>query len=102
MNSAGQGGDSMAALVWKHGKSKADALAEIQSAIKESGYDGSVNWDGAKAEACYGPFASFVHVKGEVTDDAVVLQKCSGLVGGIVIKRCRELLGQLFPDGEQR
>jgi hypothetical protein len=91
----------MAVLVWKHGKSKADALAAIQGALKDSGYDGSVKWDGTKAEARYGPFASVVHAKGEVTDDAIVLEKCGGLVGGVVLSRCRAMLEQLFPGGEQ-
>ena len=91
----------MAVLVWKHGKTNAEAVTAIQAALKESGYDGSVTWSGARAEARYGPFASLVHVKGEVTDDAIVLDKCGGLAGGAVLSRCRELLGRLFPGGEQ-
>jgi hypothetical protein len=91
----------MAVLTWMHGKSKAEAVAAIQAALKESGYDGSVTWTGARAEARYGPLASVVHVKGEVTDDAVIIDECGGLAGGPVLTRCRELLGQLFPGGEQ-
>jgi hypothetical protein len=45
--------------------------------------------------------ASVVHAKGEVTPEAVVLEKCGGLVGGTVLQRCRELLERLFPGGEQ-
>jgi hypothetical protein len=91
----------MAVLVWKHGQSAAEALAAIQAALKEAGYDGAVSWDGARAEARYGPFASILHAKGEVTEDAVVLEKCGGLAGGTVLKRCQELLQRLFPGGEQ-
>jgi len=91
----------MAALIWKHGKSKAEAVAAIRAALKESGYEGSVKWDGVKLEARYGPFASVVHVKGEVTDDAIILDKCGGLAGGRVLSRCRELLERHFPGGEQ-
>ncbi len=91
----------MAVLTWKHGRPRDEAIAEIKAALKESGHDGSVTWDGAKAEARYGPFASVVHAKGEVTADAVVLEKCGGLAGGAVLRRCRELLERLFPGGDQ-
>lgn len=91
----------MAELTWKHGRSKDDAVAAIRAALQDSGYDGSVNWTGTRAEARFGPFASVVHAKGEVTDDAVVIEKCGGLAGGPVLTRCRELLARLFPGGEQ-
>ena len=90
----------MAVLTWKHGRSKEEAVAAIQAALAESGYAGSVTWTGVKAEARYGPFASVVHAKGEVTDDAVVIEKCGGLAGGPVLTRCRELFARLFPGGE--
>ena len=91
----------MAALIWKHGKTKAEVVEAVRRAITEAGYDTSVKWDGAKLEARVGPFASIVHVKGEVTDDAIVLDKCGGLAGGRVLSRCRELLERLLPGGEQ-
>jgi hypothetical protein len=91
----------MAVLTWKHGRSKDEALGAVKAALKESGYDGSVTGDGARAEARYGPFASVVHAQGEVIDDAVVLVKCGGLAGGPVLSRCRELLARLFPGGER-
>ena len=91
----------MAVLVWQHGRTKAEALAALRSALAASGYEKSVKWDGTKAEARSGPFASVVHAKGEVTDEAVVLEKCGGLAGGVVLRRCREMLGRLFPGGEQ-
>jgi hypothetical protein len=90
----------MAALVWKHGKSKAEALAAIQGALEDTRYASSVTWDGARAEARYGPFASVIHATGEVTEEVIILEKCGGLVGGLVLSRCREMLEQLFPGGE--
>jgi hypothetical protein len=93
---------TMAVLIWKHSKSKTEALDAIRTGLEDSGYHGSVTWNGAMAEARFGPFASIVHAKGEVTDDAVILEKCGGLVGGAVLRRCRELLEQLFPGGEQK
>lgn len=91
----------MAALVWKHGRSKAEALAALQSALAASDHGGAAKWNGSKVEARYGPFATGLHARGEVTDEAVVLERCSGLLGGVVLGRCRELLGRLFPGGEQ-
>lgn len=87
----------MAALVWKHGRSRNEALAALQSALAESSHGGIAKWDGARVEARYGPFATGLHVRGEVTDEAVVLEKCGGLLGGLVLARCRELLAWLFP-----
>jgi hypothetical protein len=89
----------MAGLVWKHGRTKAEALAAIQGALKEAGYNDSVKWTGYKAEARYGAFASILHADGEVTDDTVVLEKCGGIAGGIVMNHCRELLQRIFPGG---
>ena len=87
----------MGVLVWKHGKSKDFAIAAVKAAIKESGFDDSVTWADGKAETQYGPFGSIVHVKGEVTEDLIVIEKCSGLVGGKVLNSCREMLERLFP-----
>lgn len=89
----------MAVLVWRHGRSKDEALAALRAELTASGYGDPVKWDGARAEARYGPFATGLHARGEVTDEAVVLEKCGGLLGGLVLARCRELLARLFPDG---
>jgi hypothetical protein len=91
----------MAVLTWKHGTSKAEAVAAIRAALAESGHGGSVEWDGARAEARSGPFGSVVRARGEVTDEAVVVERCGGLAGGAVLGRCREWLARLFPGGEQ-
>ncbi len=89
----------MSVLTWNHGRAKDEAVAALKAALKEAGHDGSVAWSGNKAEARYGLFASVLHAKGEVTDDAVVIEKCGGLAGGPVLTRCRELLERLFPGG---
>jgi hypothetical protein len=89
----------MAMFTWRHGRSKEDAVAAIKAALREAGHEGSVTWSGTSAEARYGPFASVVHLRGEVTEEAVVIEKCGGLVGGTVLERLRELLARLFPGG---
>jgi len=89
----------VAVLKWKHGRSKDEAVAAIKAALEKSGHEGSVKWSGASAEARYGPLASVVHAKAEVTDEEVILHKCGGLAGGAVLSRCRDLLARLFPGG---
>lgn len=91
----------MAVLTWRHSKSKDEAVASVKAALQESGYDSSVKWSDTSAEVRYGPFASILHAKGIVTDDAVVIEKCSGLAHGPVLSRCRVLLERLFPGGER-
>jgi hypothetical protein len=73
----------------------------VKAALKESGREEAVAWNGAKAEARYGPFASIVNAKGEITDDVITLEKCGGVAGSLVLGKCRELLERLFPGGEQ-
>lgn len=90
----------MPVLIWKHGKSKAEATEVFRAAIKDAGYDAAVKWDGSRLEARVGPFSSVLHVRGEVADDELVLEKCRGLVGALVLSRIRELLAGLFPGGE--
>lgn len=90
----------MAVLIWKHGKTKTDALTAIQNALKEAGYSGYVKWNGFKAEAKYGLFSAGLHAQGEITDTSVVLEKCGGLAGGVVLNKCREMLQRLFPRGD--
>jgi hypothetical protein len=89
----------IAVLTWRHGRSKADAVAAIKAALRDAGHDDSVSWSDTAAEARYGPFASVVHVRGEVTDEAVVIEECGGLLGGTVLERLREMLARLFPAG---
>ena len=91
----------MSVLVWHHGTTKSAAVEAIRSAVKEAGHAKHVAWKDGRAEARFGPFATVVHVVGEVTGESVVLEKCGGLAGAAVLARCRALLEQLFPGGER-
>ena len=91
----------MASLVWKHGKSKSEAVTDIRAALEELGYDKHVTWSDAKAEVRYGPFASLIHVKGRVTEDLVILDKCGGVYGAKAKDRFRKVFERMFPRGEQ-
>lgn len=92
----------MSVLVWRHGTTQAAAIEAIQAALESSGHANRVTWKGNRAEARYGPFASVSHVVGQVNDEAVVLERCGGIASGTVLGRCRVMLEQLFPGGEQK
>jgi hypothetical protein len=93
---------TMAVLTWQHGTSQGKAIAAIVKAVKKLGYEGYVTWKDGTVEASAGPFATLVNARGEVTDDRVILAKAGGLLGGKVLTRCREILEDVFPGGEQR
>jgi hypothetical protein len=88
----------MAELVWKHGTTAAAAREAVQAELAKLGHDGKVTWKGDEASASVG-WGAVLSASGKVTDDAVVLDKCGGAVGGIVLGRCREMLARLFPAG---
>jgi hypothetical protein len=92
----------MPVLIRKHGTTKDAAIARIQAAIRDAGYDRAVTWTGDHAEVRYGPFASLVHGKGLVTAESVILESCRGLASGPVLRVCRTVMNELFPDGERR
>jgi hypothetical protein len=93
---------TMPVLTWLHGTSKGNAIAAIQKAVKKLGYEGYLRWKDGTVEASSGPFSTLVNAKGEVTDDRVILAKAGGVLGGKVLTRCREILEDVFPGGEQR
>jgi hypothetical protein len=90
----------MAVLVWKHGKTRDEARSIIQAEVRRLGYDQKVMWSGDSATASVA-WGAVLSASGKVTDEAIILDKCGGAVGGIVLARCRELLERIFPDGEQ-
>jgi len=90
----------MAVLVWKHGTTAAAARETIQAELVSLGHDGKVTWKGDEASASVG-WGTVLSAAGRVTDEAVVLDKCGGAVGGIVLGKCREMLARLFPAGGQ-
>ena len=89
---------TMAVLVWKHGTTVADARDAITRELVKVGHDGKVKWSGNEATASVG-WGVVLSASGKITDEAVVLEKCGGAVGGLVLNRCREMLARLFPTG---
>jgi hypothetical protein len=89
----------MAALVWKHGTTKDAAKQAVVEELQQLGVADKIKWSGDRATASIG-LGMILSASGEVTDDAVVLEKAGGAAGGTVVQRCRELLERLFPGGE--
>jgi len=89
----------MAVLVWKHGTTKAAARQAVMEELQQLGVADKVKWSGDRGSASIG-LGVILNASGEITDDAVVLEKSGGAVGPMVVQRCRELLERLFPGGE--
>jgi len=90
----------VAALVWKHGTSKAEARAAILAELKRLGHDGKVSWADFAATARVGPWGTILDARGEITDEVILVEKCGGLVGAAVLRECKVMLGRLFPGGD--
>jgi len=67
----------MTVLTWKHGKSKIEAIADVQAALQESGHAKNVIWNGSCASAEYRMVVTLVDVAGKVTDEAVVIGRAN-------------------------
>jgi hypothetical protein len=90
----------MAALLrWRHGVSSAEARRIMEEQLSEAGYADQVQWDGDEFSASVG-FGTVLKVKGQVTDEEIVLEKCSGALGSTVLAKIREIVGRVFPGGE--
>jgi hypothetical protein len=90
----------MAALVWKHGTTRSAARQAVVSELRRLGYDSKVTWNGDAATASVG-WGTVLSASGVVTDDAVILDRCSGAIGGVVLDKCREIMQRLFPHSGQ-
>jgi hypothetical protein len=87
----------MSVLERKHGTTAIDARNAIQAKIRELGYDSWVNWQGNEATASAG-MGLLLDLRGHITDESVVIDKCRGGIGGLVLGKCQEIFEQLFPE----
>lgn len=90
----------MAVLVWKHETTRQDARKRIEDRLKSAHVSDKVAWNGDTFSSSVG-WGTILNLVGEVTDDAVVLQKSSGAMGGVILAKSREGFKQLFPEGEE-
>jgi hypothetical protein len=87
----------MAVLVRKHGTTATNARDAIQAEIRQMGYESYVTWQGNEATASAG-MGLLLKVRGHITEESVIIDKCRGGIGDLVLGKCREMLERLFPS----
>jgi hypothetical protein len=89
----------MPAIVWQHNVGRDVARQLLKTRIEHSGVGDKVQWDGYQFSASVG-WGVVLDLLGEVDDASVILQKCSGAIGSVVLSQTREAFQELFPGGE--
>jgi hypothetical protein len=86
-------------LKWKHEKSISEAKLLMQQKLQQRGYGNKVKWNGDSFSASVA-FGAVLRIEGKITDQELVLDQCSGAVSGTVLNEIRNILQQLFPEGQ--
>ena len=89
----------MSVLARNHGTTATNARDTIQEKIRELGYDSWVIWQGNEATASAG-MGLLLDLRGHITDESVIIDKCGGGIGGVVLGKCQEIFEQLFPSAK--
>ncbi|MFZ4765767.1 MAG: hypothetical protein ACOYMN_12510 [Roseimicrobium sp.] len=88
----------MSILNWKHRTTADEARDTLRTEFERLGYGDKVQWTGHELEASV---PMFLEVKGRITDDAVVLDKCAGMASSAFLGKCRDMLAKIFPEGAE-
>lgn len=87
-----------AALVWQHGTTREAAKNAIVNELQSLGYADEVRWRNYKGSVSVA-MGVILSVRGYISDDAIVIEKCSGAVSSQVLNETRIILERLFPGG---
>ncbi len=90
----------MTALVWKHGTTAAIARDAIRTELAKLGHASNVTWKDYEFTSSLG-WGTILSTSGSVNADEIILDKCSGALGGIVLAKSREFFERVSPGGEQ-
>ena len=90
----------MKLLTWRHSKTKAEVRDAMKLELQRLGYDKNVAWIEYKFTSSL-PFGMLT-VAGEISEQTIILDKCSGVMGGKVMAEFRSMLEHMFPGGEVR
>lgn len=90
----------MSVLAWQHGTTAAAATDTIRVELESLGHGSQVNWNGNEFSSSIG-WGTILSLTGKVTGEAIVLDKCGGAIGGIVLAKLRECFERAFPGGER-
>ena len=89
----------MAELTWRTGQPADQAKQLIETQLQKTGYGDQVTWDGNRFSASAG-MGYMLDISGVVNDQQIVLEKCGGMTGGMVLGKLKKMLEFLFPGGE--
>ena len=88
----------MEALHWKHGKSASEMTDLVKGHLAEAGNLDKVKWSGHSFSASVG-MGIALNIKGQITDDEIVIEKCGGVGGAVALGKIRATLQKAFPGG---
>ena len=89
----------MAELTWKTGKPANEAKEMVQAQLKKTGYGDQVTWADNTFTASVG-MGFMLDISGTVKDQEIVIEKCSGVSGGMALGKLKQMFEYLFPGGE--
>ena len=102
-NAQRDGGNSIngreAALIWQHGTTREAAKNAVVNELESLGYANEVHWRNYKGSVSVA-LGVVLSVKGYISDDAIVIEKCSGAYSAQVLSETRIILARLFPGGD--
>ena len=87
------------ALVWQHGTTRDAAKTAVINELENLGYANEVHWRNYKGSVSVA-MGVVLSVKGYISDDAIVIEKCSGAYSAQVLNETRAILARLFPGGD--
>ena len=87
-------------LIWKHGKTLEEVRRLMLERLSDRGISDKVGWKVNRFTSTVG-WGAILDLVGEIQSQTVVLEKCSGAIGGVVLGKCREAFREMFPDGEE-
>jgi hypothetical protein len=88
----------MPVVTWKHRTTKEAAKSAVQAELIRLGHGNDVVWKDFELTARVG-FGAILNVRGMITNQEVVIEKCTGAMGGALLRECNDLLEKLFPGG---
>lgn len=89
----------MAELKWRTGKPADEVKEMLQAQLVKTGYGDQVSWNGYAFSASAG-MGFMLDVAGLVNDQEIVIEKCGGMSGGMVLGKLKKMFEYLFPGGE--
>jgi len=81
-------------LVLRHSHNRsnaAEAKKIVRKMLSDKGCSAHVKWDGNSFSSTVG-YGFALKVKGEITDKELIINHASGVMGGVVVDKCRAML----------